>query len=189
MRDYALKRAAARFASGLALEMAPLVMGPAGGSRPRATTTRAPAAPPTTTPAYVLRTLLPARLSAPVRAALPAATVDAPGVGLLAAALVRLDRGGAGTPAADVAAALAALGAAPGAGALPGVGDPAAALAAAVDARWLAARRERGPDGPIDLLALGDAALADGGEAVDAVIRAFFENADPVRALVEGARV
>jgi hypothetical protein len=178
VKGYVIKVAAARLASDFGLEMAALDLAPVRS----AATARGGGGAGAATPAVALRTLLPPRLAAAVRAVAPPSNAAAPGVGLLAAALVRLDRGGAGTPAADLWAHLTALGAAPGAS-VPGVGDPAAAVDAAVAARWLASRVERGAEGPVTLYSLGDAAMADDGAGLDEFVGTLFESADPARAL------
>lgn len=169
-----------------------------------------------TTRAYVLRSLLPPRLLAASRRGGSRGGADpnanprrhAPAVALVAAALVRLDRGGAGTPAADLWAVLGELGlpkpqtqqqaqtssSAPSAAInVPGIGDPADAVAAALRARLLVEKRgdgggssSRDAEGqPQTVYALGEAALGPDGRcsAIDEFITAMFESADPAQAI------
>lgn len=128
---------------------------------------------------------------------------------------MRLDRGGAGTPAPDLWAVLADLGlpapAAPSAAAaasasaasngngggsgraaappprVPGIGDPADAVAAALRCRLLVEKRnERDRQGqPQVVYALGEAAMGADGRCsgIDEFITAMFETADPAQAI------
>ena len=229
----AIKEAQARFARTLALEMAQVELLPASaagkargvaaaaaggeahtasrGSGAGDTTANRANAGVNTTKAYVLRSLLPSKfLAASKQRADPGdPRRHAPAVALVAAALVRLDRGGAGTPAADLWAVLSELGLPkprqqpPSASnssssnsnstnrgappCVPGIGDPAEAISAALASRLLVERRdERDAQGqPVTVYALGETAMGGDGKCsgIDEFITAMFETADPAQAI------
>jgi len=216
-----IKEAQARFARTLALEMAQIDLLPASAAgKARAATDDAanrrrasgagggggagpsPASSSSnTTRAYVLRSLLPPKfmLAARGRADPGNPRRNAPAVALVATAFVRLDRGGAGTPAADLWEVLSQLGLPkpPNASSalnsnrappnVPGIGNPADAISAALHSRLLVEKRnERDQQGqPQTVYALGEAAMGADGKCsgIDEFITAMFETADPAQAI------